>query len=100
MATAVPLSESQRAGSEGLVSALQEENEQLRHALVSRIAIEQAKGVLAERYGLTPDRAFQLLRRAARTNRVKIHLLAAEVIASRTSPLEIVDALAAIAVER
>jgi ANTAR domain-containing protein len=72
-----------------LVGAVLEENEQLRHALQSRIAIEQAKGVLAERYGLTMQDAFQLLRSSARNHRMSIHVLAESVIASRETPPQI-----------
>ena len=52
--------------------ATYERRAQLEHALQSRIAIEQAKGVIAERYGLDPEGAFDLIRRAARTHRMKL----------------------------
>ncbi|MBD0338858.1 MAG: ANTAR domain-containing protein [Thermoleophilia bacterium] len=53
---------------------------QLEHALASRVVIEQAKGLLAERHGLTVDEAFERLRHKARSSRRRIHELAAEVI--------------------
>ncbi|HEX6700588.1 MAG TPA: ANTAR domain-containing protein [Gaiellaceae bacterium] len=72
-----------------LVSAVLEENEQLKRALGSRIVIEQAKGVLAERFGLTMQESFQVLRSAARNNRMSIHTLAESVVASRETPPQI-----------
>lgn len=69
-----------------LTNALARRAAQLQEALDSRIVIEQAKGVLAERYAISADEAFVLLRSAARFNRVKLHTLAAEVVSSRTTP--------------
>ena len=71
--------------------ALHARNAQLQQALDSRIVIEQAKGMLAERYAITPDGAFELLRRAARNHRMKIHSLAADVVASRETPQQIAE---------
>ena len=68
---------------------LERENAQLRHALESRIVIEQAKGVLAERYATAVEVAFELLRRAARSSQRRIHDLAAEVVASNETPADI-----------
>ena len=62
------------------LAALEAENEQLRHALKSRIVIEQAKGAISARLGTTPDVAFQLLRGLARSQRRRLHDYAAEVV--------------------
>lgn len=64
-----------------LLEALRTENDQLRTALVTRIVIEQAKGMLAERLQLEVDVAFERLRREARNRRLKLHTLAAAVVA-------------------
>jgi len=62
------------------IRALEEEHRQLRIALESRIVIEQARGALSVTHGLMPDDAFELLRRQARSERRKVHLVAAEVV--------------------
>jgi hypothetical protein len=65
---------------------------QLQHALTSRIVVEQAKGMLAERYSLTPDEAFELIRLAARSNGIKVHSLSNSVLDSpRETPAVILD---------
>jgi response regulator NasT len=76
------------------IDQLRERVDQLETALHSRIAIEQAKGVLMERFGLTPERAFELLRAAARGSREPLHKVAALVTASRTTPDSIAAAAA------
>jgi GAF domain-containing protein len=53
---------------------------QLQAALNSRVMIEQAKGVLAERHQMTPDQAFGMLRRYARNNNRPLTELAGDVI--------------------
>lgn len=67
---------------------------QLQTALESRVAIEQAKGMLAERLGVTVDEAFGLLRSAARKNGTKLHGLAEQVVRSPETPAEIEQSLA------
>ena len=55
--------------------------DQLQEALDSRVVIEQAKGVLAERLSVAPDIAFGLLRAFARTNRRQLRTVAQQVLA-------------------
>jgi inactivated superfamily I helicase len=72
-----------------LVASVLDENDQLRRALDSRIVIEQAKGVLAERYGIDVQKAFEVLRASARNNRMSIHALAESVVSSPLTPPQI-----------
>jgi ANTAR domain len=65
---------------------LLERVEQLQTALDSRVVIEQAKGVLAARLDVEVEQAFELLRVCARTHRMKLRELAAEVVSSRVVP--------------
>ena len=65
---------------------------ELQHALESRVVIEQAVGMLAERFELTIVDAFELLRRAARDSRHELRAIAAELTLRRTTPLEIAAA--------
>jgi hypothetical protein len=53
---------------------------QLQVALNSRVVIEQAKGILAERLRVSPDEAFLLLRRFARDRNYRLTELAGDVI--------------------
>ena len=53
------------AGNVHALRSAQDKAENLQRALESRAVIDQAKGVLIERYKLTPDQAFQLLARAS-----------------------------------
>jgi AmiR/NasT family two-component response regulator len=78
-----------------VTEATLERRAQLEHALRSRVAIEQAKGILAERYGLDVEQAFNLLRNAARTNRMKLHELVARVRPNEETPPEVVAVLEA-----
>ena len=60
---------------------------QLEHALASRVRVEQAIGVLAERHRLRPRDAFDLLRKASRARGERVTELAQEVVASAANPL-------------
>lgn len=55
-------------------------NEQLDHALNSRIVIEQAKGMLAERLGVDMEQAFAMLRSHARNHNRRLVDLARDVV--------------------
>ena len=54
--------------------------DQLQEALSSRILIEQAKGVLAERSGIRPDETFQNLRRYARNHNLRLNDVARDIV--------------------
>ena len=61
-------------------------NEQLTRALDSRILIEQAKGMVAERLGLDMEGAFNTLRNHARNHNLKLSALAEDVIEGAVLP--------------
>jgi GAF domain-containing protein len=57
-----------------------EEVEHLQTAMKSRRVIEQAKGILMERYRVTEDQAFTLLTHASQNNNVKLRDIADELV--------------------
>jgi hypothetical protein len=77
-----------------LVTSLIERNDQLQTALDSRVVIEQAKGVLAVLIDCGVDESFDLLRRAARSNRIRLHDLADTVVRNRAVPASVAELLA------
>lgn len=77
----------QRVVSEGRVL-----NEQLNHALTSRVVIEQAKGVVAERANLPMEKAFEAMRHYARSR----NLLLADVARGITDRTLAPEALLAV----
>ena len=70
-------------------------NNQLNYALNSRVVIEQAKGVLAERMSLNMEQAFNLLRTHARNNNLRLVDVAQAMIDNNLAP----DALGSLPAE-
>lgn len=58
-----------------------ETSEQLEHALTYRIAVEQAKGMLAERHAVTLEQARERIRSHARSTNRTVEAVAEEVVA-------------------
>jgi GAF domain-containing protein len=61
-------------------------NEQLNHALNSRVVIEQAKGKVSEAAHLDMDRAFQRLRNHARNHNIRLTALAQDIATGAVQP--------------
>lgn len=77
------------------VQELQTAVAQLQSALDSRVTIERAIGMLAERFSLPIGDAFELIRSAARTSRREVRSLAEELLEDHAkTPPEIVEASA------
>jgi hypothetical protein len=72
-----------------------ERRAQLERALESRISIEQAKGIVAERYGLAVDEAFDLIRRTARSQRMKLSDLVGAIRPGQETPPELAATISA-----
>ena len=70
---AVALAESQQA-------------EQMHNAIWNRTVIGQAQGILMERFGMDPDRAFGVLRRVSQASNIKLNQVAAELVRTRRTP--------------
>ena len=66
-------------------------NEQLQTALTSRIVLEQAKGVLAQRGSLPMEEAFSVLRRYARDHNLRLTAVAEAVVARRLPAQQLLD---------
>jgi hypothetical protein len=65
---------------------------QLQTALETRVVIERAVGMLAERFDLSVTEGFTLLRHASRDSRRQLRALATELTETRTTPAEITAA--------
>lgn len=55
-------------------------------ALERRLVLGQAQGILMERMGLTPERAFAFLSRASQQTNIPIGDVAAELVKTRIAP--------------
>jgi hypothetical protein len=66
---------------------------ELQTALDTRVVIEQAIGILSERFVLPVAEAFEVLRAAARNSRREVRVVAEELRASRDTPLAISEVL-------
>ncbi|MDZ7674088.1 MAG: GAF and ANTAR domain-containing protein [Acidimicrobiales bacterium] len=64
-------------------------NQQLTHALNSRVILEQAKGMVAERLDLDMERSFAALRSHARHHNLRLSELAQSVIDGSLAPAEL-----------
>ena len=62
------------------VTAAEQRAVQLQHALNSRVIIEQAKGMLAQRHGVTPQAAFERLRAHARRHGLKVQDISRRIV--------------------
>jgi hypothetical protein len=69
-----------------LVEQLRAERDGLRQAMRTRSLIEQAKGILIARDGVTADEAFARLRQTSQRSNVKLAEVAAELIAQHVPP--------------
>lgn len=86
------LVEAERDGLRAERDGLRAERDQLQHALESRVTIEQAKGVVAERNRIAPDEAFDMLREHARRGNLVLRDLCAAVVGGLTDVVSPVSA--------
>jgi transcriptional regulator with GAF, ATPase, and Fis domain len=66
-------------------------NQQLQSALVSRIAIEQAKGVLAQHGNLDMEQSFAVLRQYARAHDQRLSEVARKLVTGELPPAELLE---------
>ena len=60
--------------------------EHLWHAIDARNLVGQAQGILMERFGVSGDQAFAVLRRYSQDNNIKLHLVAEQLVTSGELP--------------
>ena len=70
----------------GKIERLEKELSELHAALVTRSQIGEAKGILMERFALTSDQAFAILKRLSSHENVRVSDIAAELVRTRELP--------------
>ncbi|MFK5647793.1 ANTAR domain-containing protein [Ornithinimicrobium sp. LYQ121] len=60
--------------------------ENLTTAITNRTVIGQAEGILMERFDMSADQAFEVLRRVSRDGNVKLNAVAAQLVETRRTP--------------
>ena len=73
-------------GNATLVASAAEDAADMRAAMTNRAVIEQAKGILMERYKVTPDAAFTVLSKASQHTGTKLRDIAEELVRTGTLP--------------
>ena len=58
----------------------------LQRALDSRVIVEQAKGFLSAHWEIEPQAAFEVLRRHSRSNSIKVHAVAEDILSGKVLP--------------
>jgi ANTAR domain len=86
LARAVEQDSADRRAAAAAISEAAAQIGQLHAALESREVIGQAKGILMERYRLTPDGAFALLAQASQDTNVKLREVAGELCRTGALP--------------
>lgn len=70
----------------GVALASSQHAENLEIAMVNRTAIGRAEGILMERFDISPDHAFAVLRRVSQHRNVKLNRIAEELVRTRETP--------------
>lgn len=68
------------------ISERERVRDQLQHALDSRVVIEQAKGIVAERHGLQMDQAFERIRTHSRSHNSRLATTVRDIVDGRLDP--------------
>ena len=70
----------------GVAVAASQHAEHLEVAMVNRTAIGRAEGILMERFDISPEHAFAVLRRVSQKRNVKLNRVADELVRTRVTP--------------